>query len=178
MTRDARQVARPSPPPCTPSPVTCQMKIGILSDTHGFLDPRIPELFAGVSHILHAGDIGYPSIILDLEAVAPVTAVLGNTDDPRINFREMAVVVLGERKFLVHHIVDPRRLVDRVRDCIAREKPEVVVFGHTHKAFCERINGTLFFNPGYCGKPKFAQPRSVAILHCDPKGIQQEYLPL
>jgi len=160
------------------SPVTFLMKLGILSDTHGFLDPRIPELFAGVDHILHAGDIGYPSTILDLEAIAPVTAVLGNTDDPRISFRETEVVELGGRKFLVHHIVDPRRPADRVRDRIARERPDVVVFGHTHKAFCERIGGTLFFNPGYCGKPKFAQPRSVAILHCDAKEIREEYLPL
>jgi hypothetical protein len=50
------------------------MKIGVLSDTRNFLDPKIPELFAGVSHILHAGDIGLPWILRELEAVAPVTA--------------------------------------------------------------------------------------------------------
>lgn len=154
------------------------MRIGVLSDTHGFLDPRIPELFAGVDHILHAGDIGYSSIILDLQDIAPVTAVLGNTDDPRIGFRETEVAELGGSKFLVHHIVDPLRLSERVRTRFAHEQPDVVVFGHTHKAFCERINGALFFNPGYCGKPKFAQPRSVAILHCDSQEIREEYLPL
>jgi putative phosphoesterase len=158
--------------------VTWHMKLGVLSDTHGFLDPRIPELFAGVNHILHAGDIGHPSLILDLEAIAPVTAVLGNTDDSRISFRETEVVQLGVWNFLVHHIVEPRRLTDRLRDRVAREQPDVVIFGHTHKPFCERINGTLFFNPGYCGKPKFAQPRSVAILHCDEKEIREEFLPL
>jgi uncharacterized protein len=154
------------------------MKIGILSDTHGFLDPRILEFFADVDHILHGGDIGLPSLLLDLEDVAPVTAVLGNTDDPRIGYRETEVVELGGRKFLVHHIVDPRRPADGLRERIAREQPEVIVFGHTHKAYCERINGTLFFNPGYCGKPKFAQPRSVAILHCDAQEIREEYLRL
>ena len=154
------------------------MQIGILSDTHGFLDPRLAELFAGVDHILHAGDIGYPSLILDLQEIAPVTAVLGNTDEPRIGYRDTEVVALGGRKFLVHHIVNPRQLADRVRERIAREKPDVVVFGHTHKAFCERINGRLFFNPGYCGKPKFAQPRTVAILHCDAQEIREEFLPL
>ena len=56
------------------------MKIGVISDTHGFLDPRVEKIFAGVSHILHAGDIGYASIILELQFIAPVTAVLGNTD--------------------------------------------------------------------------------------------------
>lgn len=154
------------------------MKIGVLSDTHGYLDDRIAELFAGVDHILHAGDIGSPSLILDLEDLAPVTAVLGNTDDPRIGYRETEVAELGGRKFLVHHIVDPRRPGDRMRDRITREKPDVVVFGHTHKAFCGRIHGTLFFNPGYCGRPKFAQPRSVAILHCDAREIREEFLAL
>jgi len=57
------------------------VKIGVLSDTHGFLDPRVETLFAGVDHILHAGDIGYATIILELEFLAPVTAVLGNCDD-------------------------------------------------------------------------------------------------
>ncbi|HAV64105.1 MAG TPA: YfcE family phosphodiesterase, partial [Verrucomicrobiales bacterium] len=56
------------------------MRIGVISDTHGYLDPKIPALFQGVEHILHAGDIGYASIILELEQIAPVTAVLGNTD--------------------------------------------------------------------------------------------------
>ena len=46
------------------------MKIGVLSDTHGFLDPRIPELFAGVDHILHAGDVGQPLILVELEQIA------------------------------------------------------------------------------------------------------------
>lgn len=170
---------RGDPPPLTTSlfPLT-SMKIGVLSDTHGYLDERIPEWFAGVDHILHAGDIGFPSLILDLEAVAPVTAVLGNTDDPRFNCRETEVVELGGRKFLVHHIVDPLHLSESLRTRLMRERPDVVVFGHTHKAFCERLHGTLFFNPGYCGKPKFAQPRSVAILHCDAQGIREEFLPL
>lgn len=154
------------------------MKLGVLSDTHGFLDPRIPDLFAGVDHILHAGDIGFPAIILDLQDIAPVTAVLGNTDDPRIGYRETEVVQLGGRKFLVHHIVDPLRLSDRVRQRFVREEPDVVVFGHTHKTYCERVHGALFFNPGYCGKPKFAQLRSVAILHCDAKEIVPEWLEL
>src|SRR5216110_2710106 len=56
------------------------MKICIISDTHGFLDPKVPELFAGVERILHAGDVGPHSLLLELEAIAPVTAVLGNTD--------------------------------------------------------------------------------------------------
>ncbi|HEY1662358.1 MAG TPA: metallophosphoesterase family protein [Verrucomicrobiae bacterium] len=153
------------------------MKIGVISDTHGFLEPAIFELFAGVEHILHAGDIGYASIILELEAIAPVTAVHGNTD-MGMSFRETEIVELAARKFLVHHIVNPYALSDRLKPRIARDKPEVVVFGHTHKAFNEKIGGVLFFNPGYSGKPKGGTERSAAILHCDEKGIRAEFMNL
>src|SRR5438128_7067088 len=90
------------------------MKIGVISDTHNFLDPQIPKLFAGVEHILHGGDIGLPWIILQLEAIAPVTAVLGNTDDGRFQFKDTEVVELAGRKFLVHHIVDPRAPIPKL----------------------------------------------------------------
>ena len=153
------------------------MKIGILSDTHGFLDPRIHGLFAGVGHILHAGDIGLDTIIAELETIAPATAVLGNTDSSS-TFKPTESVAVDGRKFLVHHIVDPHALKEELRLRLARERPDVVVFGHTHKAFCQRINGTLFFNPGYAGKPKSGVERSVAILHTDGKEITHEFLPL
>ena len=154
------------------------MRIAVISDTHNFLDPKIPNLFAGVDHILHGGDIGLPAIILQLEQIAPVTAVLGNTDAPGFHYRQTEAVEVAQRKFLVQHIVNPQSLTDSIKARMARERPDVVVFGHTHKPFCETIGGTLFFNPGYAGKPRFGLERSVAILHCGDKGIRTEYLPL
>ena len=153
------------------------MKIGVISDTHGFLDPRVPELFAGVSHILHAGDIGPDAIIVELETIAPVTAVIGNTDSSS-TFRLTEAVTLGGRKFLVHHIVNPYALKEELQLRVARERPDVVVFGHTHKAFCETIGGELYFNPGSAGKPRFGRGRTAAILHCDGREIRPEFLPL
>jgi putative phosphoesterase len=153
------------------------VKIGVISDTHGFLDGKVFDLFAGVEHILHAGDIGYSSIILELETIAPVTAVNGNTD-LGLPFRESEAVELDGRKFLVHHIVNPFAWSDRLKPRMARDKPEVVVFGHTHKRFNEIVSGVLFLNPGYSGKPKLETDRSVAVLHCDKKGIRVEYLEL
>jgi putative phosphoesterase len=153
------------------------MKLGIISDTHGFLDPKIPELFAGVGHILHAGDIGDPMIELELKFIAPVTLVVGN-NDPGLSFQETEVVTLAGEKFLIHHIVNPHAPADKIKARIARERPDVVVFGHTHKRFCETIGGILFFNPGYAGKPKFGAERSAAILHCDEKEIRAEFLAL
>ena len=153
------------------------MKIGVISDTHNFLDPRVAELFAGVEHILHAGDVGTAFITFQLEQIAPVTAVLGNTDSG-VDLKLTEVVEMGGRKFLVHHIVNPRVLGDDLKPRLVRVRPDVIVFGHTHKPFCETIGGVLFFNPGYAGKPKFGLARSVAILHCDEKQIRPEFLPL
>ena len=153
------------------------MLLGIISDTHSHFDPRIPSLFRGVEHILHGGDIGPASIIQRLERIAPVTAVLGNTD-AGINFRETEVVSLAGRKFLVHHIVDVLQLHEGIQRRIDLEVPDVVVFGHTHKPFQETIGATLYLNPGYAGQPRFNLLRSLALLHCEPSGMRVEFLPL
>ncbi|MDX1952633.1 MAG: metallophosphoesterase family protein [Verrucomicrobiota bacterium] len=152
-------------------------KVGVISDTHGHLDPQIKDIFAGVEHIFHAGDIGMPYLLLELEEVAPVTAVLGNTDEG-LDFRLTELLELNGRKFFLHHIVDPAEPDERIRGRIIRENPDVVIFGHTHKPFCENIGNTLYFNPGYAGKKRFDMPRSVAILNCDPQGITAEFINL
>jgi uncharacterized protein len=153
------------------------MKIGVISDTHGYLDPKVFDLFSGVDHILHAGDIGFASIILELEEIAPVTAVNGNTDMD-LPFKETEVIKLGDRKFLVHHIGHPQQLSERATARIGRERPDAVVFGHTHRRFNEIRGDRLFFNPGYSGKPKHGVDRSVAVLHCDNGTIRPEFLAL
>ena len=153
------------------------MKLGLISDTHGFLDPKLTRIFRGVDHILHAGDIGPDHLIAQLEAIAPVTAVLGNNDNSPC-FPLTKVVMVGELKFLVHHIVSPRTLTDALKERIASEKPDVVVFGHSHKQFQERIDGVLFVNPGYAGKPRFSLERSEALLEADGKEMQVKFVTL
>ena len=153
------------------------MKIGVISDTHNYFDPKITVLFAGVDHILHAGDVGKTSIIFQLEEIAPVTAVIGNTDS-FLDLRETEIVTLAEKKFLLHHIINPHELAERINARISRERPDVVVFGHTHKPFCETIEGALYFNPGYAGKSRFGLERTLAIMRVDEKGIQTEFLRL
>ncbi len=153
------------------------MLLGLISDTHDFLDPRIPSLFKEVEHILHAGDIGRSSIILALERIAPVTAVLGNTD-AGLDVRETEVVELAGRKFLLHHIVDVREPHESLQRRLERESPDVVVFGHTHKPHDETIGSTRFLNPGYAGKQRFNLPRSVALLHCETEEVRIEFKPL
>ncbi len=153
------------------------MKIGVISDTHGFLDPRVEKIFTGVDHILHAGDIGYASLILELQFIAPVTAVIGNCDSD-MDYRSTEIIELAKKKFLVHHIINPFALSETAKTAITKAKPNVVVFGHTHKKYSETIDGVLYFNPGYSGKPKFGAERSVAILHCDESGMRAEYISL
>jgi putative phosphoesterase len=153
-------------------------RIGVISDTHDFFDPQIRELFKGVDHIIHGGDIGLPWIILQLEELAPVTAVVGNTDETGINYKETELVQVGNRKFLVHHVVDPKNPSDKLKRKLLRENPDVVVFGHTHKPFCETIGNTLFLNPGYAGRQRFELPRTLAILTCDEEGITADFLEL
>jgi uncharacterized protein len=150
------------------------MKIGVISDTHNHFDPQIPALFAGVEHILHAGDIGMPWVILELESIAPVTAVTGNTDEG-LSYRDTEIVELAGHKFLVHHIVDVHQPAEPLQLRLTCERPDVVVFGHSHKPFNEVIGRTLYFNPGYAGKQRFNLSRTVAILHCEPDNIRAEY---
>jgi uncharacterized protein len=153
------------------------MILGLISDTHGFLDERVPRIFAGVDHILHAGDIGPASIIVELERIAPVTAVLGNNDwDER--FRETESIELAGRKFLIHHIVVPGRPSETLSRRLKAHQPDIVVFGHTHAAAETRVNGTLFVNPGYAGKPRFSQPRSVALLEVAESGLKVRFIDL
>ena len=153
------------------------LRIGVLSDTHGFLDPRVEKIFAGVDHILHAGDIGDAIIELELKFIAPVTVVQGNVDAGR-HFKLTEIVTLAHKKFLVHHIVNLWALSETVAHQVARARPDAVIFGHTHKPFAQVLDGVFFFNPGYAGKPKFGAERSVAILQVKDKEIRHEFIPL
>ncbi len=149
------------------------MKIGLISDTHGHLDPRIPVLFAGVEHILHAGDIGGESLLDELRLLAPVTVALGNTDGDLHHGRYRAVErrTLGGKTFLVIHAGRPQDLTGEARQIIFDgDKPDVVVFGHTHHP--ERLvdNGVLFVNPGSASQPRLRQSRTVALAEIHPDG--------
>ncbi len=153
------------------------MKIGLISDTHNYLDPQVPKLFDGVDHILHAGDIGSSRLITELRQIAPVTAVLGNTDDPGLGYQLTELIELAGRRFLVHHILNPLYPTSSVRERIDREQPQVVVFGHSHRPFQQKIGPILYLNPGYAGKMRFGLERTIAILRAD-RRIRVEYLKL
>ena len=142
-------------------------KVGVISDTHGKRDPAVPGAFAGVEHIVHAGDVG-AGVLPWLRAIAPVTAVRGNVDDWMLDELPLeATVELAGRRLLVAHIRN-RLLLDHEP---AREGFDVVVTGHSH-TYSEAWDGpVLYLNPGSAGPPRFGLPRSVALLELTVEGI-------
>jgi putative phosphoesterase len=136
--------------------------IGAVSDTHGYYDPVLDELFAAAAHIVHAGDINDPAILARLGKLAPLTAVPGNTDrpDPRFDLPwEVSVEIAGLRVLVCHIGAD---LMNR-HDPVA-EGFDLVISGHSHRAAVEWREQTLFLNPGSAGQPRFGQARTCALV--------------
>jgi hypothetical protein len=140
------------------------MKIGIISDTHGLLRAQVFDVFAGVEHILHAGDVGDPDILTELEALAPVTAVWGNVDGMAIRARvpEVARLELGGVQIVILHGM---QLGSPTPQKAAAAHPDagLVVFGHSHRPLIQQVGSTLAVNPGSAGPRRFKDPVTVAL---------------
>lgn len=154
------------------------MRIGIISDTHGLLRPEVFEAFEGVDHILHAGDLGSLDLLAELEVIAPVTVVWGNTDDMAVRARvpEVARVTLGGMDVVVVHGHQFGRPTPRVV-ADASAGADLAIFGHTHDPVMEQIGKTLVVNPGSAGPRRFQLPVTsvVAIIRdggIDPRLVQ------
>jgi putative phosphoesterase len=156
--------------------VTDPTVIGVVSDTHAYYDPKLDQLFAGVAHIVHAGDFGTLDVLERLRVLAPVTAVCGNVDRPYFLDQlpwETEVTVAGLR-ILVCHI--GTSLMGR-HEPVA-EGVGMIVSGHSHRAAVEWRAGTLFLNPGYAGRPQFGQRRSAALVTMRAGAPDPEIVPL
>jgi uncharacterized protein len=149
------------------------MRIGVISDTHGLLRPKVLEVFRGVDHILHAGDIGGEEVLASLGAIAPVTACAGNNDGWRCGpAGKMARIELGGLKFLLVHVRDDARALLR------REPADVVVFGHSHKPLDERDQDAWWFNPGSAGPRRFSLPVCVGLIERARSKWSARHIPL
>lgn len=136
------------------------VRVGIVSDTHGIFRQKIVEALNGVEHIFHAGDIGKPLILRELEKIAPVTAVLGNIDIPSW-FPELgktAVTEVAGKKVMVLHDLDKLEIDPGAAGL------DAVVYGHTHKPSAHRQHGVWYVNPGSAGPHRFLSPVSVAVM--------------
>lgn len=150
------------------------IRIGVIADTHGLFDPAIARHFAGVDHIVHAGDIGARFVIEQLEAIAPVTAVSGNVDQfEQSGFPCQTVIRVGGVTIAVRHILFERGTLTReARAWLDRVQPDVCVFGHSHAPTIARYGHTVLFNPGSAGPRRFSLPRGIGLLTVDQEKVE------
>jgi putative phosphoesterase len=147
--------------------VKSPLVIGVISDTHGYMDPRVFSIFEGVDHILHAGDLGAEEVAIELEALAPLTAVSGNVDAhlPPGRFPPFNRFKARGWNFLIsHQALLGGRVLEALEPNLKLEEPDLVIFGHTHRPFYGWVGGRYFFNPGAAGRKRFQMPRTVGRL--------------
>lgn len=165
------------------------MKIGLVSDTHGYFDPQFPRLLAGVDSILHAGDVGSRSVLDDLERIAKVRAVCGNVDPPDLDLPPSLAVRFDNVQIeMQHQLSVPQQELEQWADGSALQKsnPErcaqfiqtfdpatkVIIFGHSHRPCILTMGHKLFINPGSAGKKRFSLPRCYGFLEVFPRGVR------
>ena len=156
------------------------MRIGVISDTHGLFDRAITRHFAGVEHILHAGDIGPGDVLAQLEGIAPVTAVSGNVDgfDASGIPIEQIVELAGHRIAIYHRLYEGGRMTRDGLDMLERIRPTLCVYGHTHQPKAEWRDGVLLFNPGSAGPKRFRLPRAVGVLLFQNGSVETQHIML
>jgi len=154
------------------------VRIGVISDTHGLFDESISSIFDGVDVIIHAGDIGKLEVIKRLQTIAPVLAVNGNNDDFS-EFPDERLEVLGGRRVMIRHIFgELHQLKDRDKKLIEQIRPEILVFGHSHRPYQHMLDTTMLFNPGSAGPRRFSLPRTVGMLTLESAAAESRIISL
>jgi uncharacterized protein len=146
------------------------VRVGVIADTHGLLRPAVFDVFAEVDHILHAGDVGRDDLLIELEALAPVTAVFGNTDGFVIRQR-CAQVARLELDGLTITVTHGDQFGSPTPEVLRQAFPDadVIVYGHTHKPLLELVDRTVtVMNPGAAGPRRFDVIPSVGIMEFEP----------
>ncbi len=148
--------------------------VGVVSDTHGLLRPEVVKALRGVERIVHAGDVGSPSVLEELGAIAPVVAVRGNNDRgawaSRLPVTE--VVEVGEALLYLIHDLGELDL-----DPVAAGF-HAVVSGHSHRPKIERRDGVLYLNPGSIGPRRFKLPIAFALLRVTGRAVDARVVEL
>lgn len=153
------------------------MKIGLLSDTHGFLDQKVFDHFKDCDEVWHAGDIGSSQLINELENFKPLKAVYGNIDD--INIRQRFPEDLwfdceGLQVLITHIAGTPPNYNPRIKMILKEKKPDILICGHSHilKIMKDpKQNNLLFINPGAAGKHGFHHVKTLVRFNLNLKVI-------
>ncbi len=151
------------------------MRLGVLADTHGLLRPETLDVLAGCELLIHAGDVGKPSVLEALRELAPVVAVRGNVDGGELAaLPETEAVEAGGATLFVLHILDDLDL-----DPVAAGF-QAVIYGHSHRPEIRWQRDVLFLNPGSCGPRRFSLPVTVAVVDvpADGTSLRAEIVPL
>lgn len=150
------------------------MRIGLLSDTHSFLDEKIFQHFAECDEVWHAGDFGSMEVVERLRAFKPLRGVYGNIDDRQIQAAmplDLRFVCAGVPVFMTHIGGYPGRYAPRVRKILQDDPPRDGIFisGHSHilKVMPDKSLGFLHINPGACGHEGWHQIRTVVRFTLD-----------
>jgi uncharacterized protein len=152
--------------------------IGVISDTHGLFDESIPSIFDGVDAIIHAGDIGKLEVIGRLEKIAPVFAVEGNNDHFQGLPTERVEELVGRRVMIRHIFGELHQLKAADKKIIEQLRPDIVVFGHSHRAYQQMLGKALLFNPGSAGPRRFSLPRTVGMMSLTPSSFDARIITL
>jgi len=153
-------------------------KIGLLSDTHGFIDDKLLDFFKDVDEIWHAGDVGDVSVIDKLEKLKPVRAVFGNVDgqDIRIRYPENNRFRIEETDVWLTHIGGyPGRYDFRVKPEIYRNPPKLFITGHSHilKIIYDKKIDCLHLNPGAYGKSGIHKVRTALRFEIEGREVKK-----
>ncbi len=149
------------------------MTIGIVSDTHGYFHPELPDVFEGVDLILHAGDIGSVDVLNGFEAIAPTRAVWGNIDDRDVRQRvpKHQRLMREDLSFWMTHIGGRPGKWDRgVKNRLKHDPPNIFICGHSHLLRIERVESLddmLFINPGAAGRQGTHREKTCVRLHLE-----------
>ncbi len=141
-------------------------RIGLLSDTHSYLDRTIFDHFADCHEIWHAGDVGDLSIVEELQAFKPLRGVYGNIDgqDIRLEFpRALRFDCAGLDVYMIHIGGYPGRYHAQVKKIMQDDPPKLYVCGHSHilKVMYDKDYACLHMNPGACGHHGFHIMRTI-----------------
>ena len=134
-----------------------KIKMGIISDTHGLLREEVKERLKDCTYIFHAGDVDRPEILDELRTMGFLYVVRGNNDGYWAqNLRRSLNFSVGNVKFFMVH--------DRKDAAWELGDTQVLIFGHSHKYFCQEIDGRLWLNPGSCGRNRFGGEVTMAVM--------------
>ena len=148
--------------------------IAVISDTHGILRSEATKVMMECDYIIHAGDVGSPSVTQELKLIARVIAVRGNVDrgDWTRQLPLTQTLILGDKKI---HVLHDIKLLDILPEALG---VQVIISGHTHKPLEEIRNGVIYLNPGSIGPRRFKLPVAMAILIIEDSKISINFVDL